>query len=77
MLLLDVMRGDATLFIRGDEAEAQWRLITPINEAWASEGLRALPIYEPGTEGPAEANELLNRNGHQWRRLTDGRVVCD
>ena len=45
MLLLDVMRGDATLFIRGDEAEAQWRLITPIEEAWASQSVKELPIY--------------------------------
>src|ERR1700754_3091797 len=41
-LLLDVMQGDATLFTRGDEVEAQWRLITPIEEAWASEGAPAV-----------------------------------
>ena len=41
MLLLDVMRGDATLFIRGDEAEAQWRLITPIEEAWANQEVKS------------------------------------
>jgi glucose-6-phosphate 1-dehydrogenase len=51
MLLLDVMQGDATLFIRGDEAEEQWRLITPIEEAWARQGLRELPSYPAGTEG--------------------------
>jgi glucose-6-phosphate 1-dehydrogenase len=50
MLLLDVMQGDATLFIRGDEAEQQWRLITPIEEAWANEGLRELPTYPAGSE---------------------------
>lgn len=69
MLLLDVMRGDATLFIRSDEAEAQWRLITPIEEAWANQGVRALPLYAAGSEGPAEADELLKRNGHRWRSL--------
>jgi glucose-6-phosphate 1-dehydrogenase len=71
MLLLDVMRGDATLFIRSDEVEAQWRLITPIEEAWASQGVRAIPVYEAGSEGPAEADELLKRNGHRWRSLNE------
>ena len=71
MLLLDVMRGDATLFIRSDEAEAQWRLITPIEEAWASQQVKTLPTYAAGGEGPREVDELLIRNGHHWRRLTD------
>ena len=71
MLLLDVMRGDATLFIRSDEAEAQWRLITPIEEAWANQQLKALPTYAAGSEGPPEADELVTRNGHRWRPLQD------
>jgi glucose-6-phosphate 1-dehydrogenase len=57
------------LFIRSDEAEAQWRLITPIEEAWKNESLRELPVYEAGTDGPKEADELLDRNGHRWRPL--------
>jgi len=69
MLLLDVMQGDATLFIRSDEAEAQWRLITPIVEAWANEDVRELPLYEAGSEGPKEADELPAPNGHSWRPL--------
>jgi glucose-6-phosphate 1-dehydrogenase len=77
MLLLDVMRGDATLFIRSDEVEAQWRLITSIEEAWASEKIRALPVYEAGSDGPAEADELPARNGHRWRRLSESRAGCD
>ena len=77
MLLLDVMRGDATLFIRSDEAEAQWRLITPIEEAWANQGLRDLPRYDAGSEGPAEADQLLARNGHRWRGLTTSVAGCD
>ena len=76
MLLLDVMQGDATLFIRGDEAEHQWRLITPIEEAWAREGLPKLAHYDAGTEGPSEADKLLARNGHRWRSLTD-KHGCD
>ena len=71
LLLLDVMRGDAMLFIRSDEAEAQWRLITPIEEAWANQQLKTLPIYRAGSEGPPEADELLARNGHHWCPLLD------
>ena len=74
MLLLDVMQGDATLFIRGDEAEEQWRLITPIEEAWAN---RELPAYPAGSDGPEEANELPARNGHRWRRLAESIAGCD
>jgi glucose-6-phosphate 1-dehydrogenase len=77
MLLLDVMRGDATLFIRSDEAEAQWRLITPIEEAWANQGLRELPRYDACSEGPPEAEEMLKRNGHRWRSLTASVAGCD
>ena len=77
MLLLDVMQGDATLFIRGDEAEEQWRLITPIEAAWARQGAHELPIYPAGTDGPAEADELPSRNGHRWRRLSESIAGCD
>src|SRR6185503_15955765 len=67
MLLLDVMRGDATLFIRSDEAEAQWRLITPIEEAWAAQNVKDLPLYAAGSDGPTEADDLMIGNGHKWR----------
>lgn len=77
MLLLDVMRGDATLFIRADEAEAQWRLITPIEEAWAEQAAPELPNYDAGSDGPAAADELLARNGHRWRELQASRAGCD
>ena len=76
MLLLDVMQGDATLFIRGDEAEHQWRLITPIEEAWANTGLPKLATYDAGSEGPTEADDLLIGNGHHWRSLQD-KHGCD
>ena len=74
MLLLDVMRGDATLFIRSDEAEAQWRLITPIEEAWTSQNLTS---YEAGSDGPPEADEMLARNGHRWRKLAETSAGCE
>ena len=77
MLLLDVMRGDATLFIRSDEAEAQWRLITPIEEAWATQNVKDLPVYAAGSDGPSEADDLPIGNGHKWRRLMDTQAGCD
>jgi len=77
MLLLDVMQGDATLFIRADEAEAQWRLITPIIEAWAEQPPPEFPSYAAGSDGPAAADELLARNGHRWLGLKDSRAGCD
>jgi glucose-6-phosphate 1-dehydrogenase len=77
MLLLDVMQGDATLFIRGDEAEEQWRLITPIEEAWTKQRARELATYSAGSDGPAEADELPARNGHRWRKLFESIAGCD
>jgi glucose-6-phosphate 1-dehydrogenase len=77
MLLLDVMQGDATLFIRGDEAEAQWRLIEPIEDVWANQDSPPLATYEAGSDGPPEADEMLKRNGHGWRRLEESRNECE
>jgi glucose-6-phosphate 1-dehydrogenase len=66
-LITDAMRGDATLFTRNDEVEAQWRICDPIVKAWArSPG--PLPQYEAGSQGPDEANRLL-REGHRWRAI--------
>ena len=76
-LLLDVMRGDATLFTRRDGVEAQWRLITPIEEAWAKQSPPDFPNYAAGSEGPAAADELLARNGHSWRRIADSDSGCE
>ena len=68
-LLLDAMRGDQTLFTRQDEVEAQWRHITPIEEAWAQTP-EDFPNYAAGSDGPAAAAALPGRNGHAWRSLT-------
>jgi glucose-6-phosphate 1-dehydrogenase len=77
MLLLDVMRGDAAMFTRGDEVEGQWRLITPIEEAWSAQREPELTIYAAGSDGPAEAEEMLARNGHRWRVLKESQAGCD
>lgn len=76
-LLLDVMQGDATLFIRRDEVEAQWRLITPIENVWATQPDSSLLVYPAGSEGPAEADGLISHNGHNWRGLLASRAPCD
>jgi glucose-6-phosphate 1-dehydrogenase len=66
-LILDAMRGEATLFTRNDEVEAQWRICDPVVSAWSANAV-ALPQYAAGTQGPAEADRLL-LDGHQWRAI--------
>ncbi len=69
-LLLDCMLGDATLFIRGDEAEAAWGAIMPVLDHWENhEPEEAFPNYEAGTWGPLSADKLLEGPGRKWRRL--------
>ncbi len=67
-LVLDAMIGDGTLFIRGDETEASWKLITPVHDAWRALGRRGMEDYASGSWGPLAAERLLWANRHQWRR---------
>jgi glucose-6-phosphate 1-dehydrogenase len=67
-LLMDAMRGDATLFTRVDEVEAQWRIIDPILEAW-SKTQGPLPQYPAGSPGPPEADDLPSADGNHWRAI--------
>jgi len=67
-LILDAMRGDATLFTRGDEIEALWEIIDPILTAWHEDTASPIPQYPAGSAGPEEADRLLE-GGRQWRRL--------
>jgi glucose-6-phosphate 1-dehydrogenase len=67
-LILDAMRGDATLFTRNDEIEALWGIIDPILTAWHEDTGSPIPQYPAGSSGPPEANALLG-DGHRWRRL--------
>ncbi|HWT23090.1 MAG TPA: glucose-6-phosphate dehydrogenase [Solirubrobacteraceae bacterium] len=68
-LILDAMRGDATLFTRNDEVDAQWSIIDSILGAWhARDGDGPLPSYPAGSAGPPEADELLGP-GREWRKL--------
>ena len=69
-LLLDAMSGDATLFARRDEVEEAWAFIDVIEHAWAAKkDAPALFFYPAGSWGPEEADDLLARDGHTWRRL--------
>jgi len=65
-LLVDAMTGDATLYTRQDMVEASWRAVQPILDDWATRKFD-FPNYEPGTWGPAAADEMLARQGHVWR----------
>ena len=67
-LILDAMRGDASLFTRNDEVEAQWAIYDPILEAWHRKHQPPMAEYPAGTEGPKDANRLL-MPGHHWRPL--------
>ncbi len=67
-LIMDAMRGDATLFTRDDEVEAQWRIIDPILEAWAAGG-QPVAEYAAGSQGPAEADEILLAGCDAWRAI--------
>jgi glucose-6-phosphate 1-dehydrogenase len=67
-LILDAMRGDATLFTRNDEIEALWGIIDPILTAWHEDTSSEIPQYPAGSSGPVEADALLDE-GRKWRRL--------
>ncbi|MFC1413739.1 glucose-6-phosphate dehydrogenase [Streptacidiphilus sp. N1-12] len=65
-LILDVLLGDANLFPRHQEVEESWKILDPIEAYWDKHGKPA--PYESGTWGPAEADEMLARDGRSWRR---------
>ena len=68
-LLLDVLRGDSTLFTRSDELEAAWKFVTPILDYWEKEAIQP-ELYAANTWGPVRADQLLTANGHKWRTPT-------
>jgi len=65
-LILDVLLGDPPLFPRHEEVELSWKILDPIEEFWATQGQPEQ--YRPGTWGPTSADELLSRDGRNWRR---------
>lgn len=65
-LLRDVMLGDATLFMRSDQVEAAWRLLTPVLDTWAANPAPDFPNYSAGGWGPETAERLIARDGRAW-----------
>ncbi|MBW2295003.1 MAG: glucose-6-phosphate dehydrogenase [Deltaproteobacteria bacterium] len=68
-LMLDVMAGDATLFMRRDAVETSWSWVMNIFEGWQQRDARQLPEYRAGSWGPAEADRLIGVGGRAWRTL--------
>ena len=66
-LLLEALDGDASLFTRSDGIEASWRLVDPILKGWEDQNKPPLVIYPQASWGPGEADQLLTRDGRQWR----------
>ena len=67
-LIMDVIRGNQTLFMRGDEVEAAWGWTDPVIADWHATGAAPLP-YAPGSAGPEAAMELMERDGRRWREI--------
>ena len=65
-LLLDVIEGDATLFMRADQVEAAWEVITPILEMWRDNPSVNFPNYSAGTNGPETSEALIAKDGNNW-----------
>jgi glucose-6-phosphate 1-dehydrogenase len=65
-LLLDVMEGNPTLFMRADQVEAAWKIVMPILETWESRPPVDFPNYTPDSWGPEDAEALIARDGHNW-----------
>jgi glucose-6-phosphate 1-dehydrogenase len=68
-LIYDCMIGDNILFQLADSVEAGWKAVQPFLDAWKKAGAKGLLSYKAGSEGPAEANTLLTREGRSWRKL--------
>jgi glucose-6-phosphate 1-dehydrogenase len=65
-LLLDTLQGDATLFMRADQVEVAWSVVTPVLDAWAAKAPVDIPTYPAGSWGPEAADGLLASDGRQW-----------
>ena len=69
VLLYDCMMGDATLFQRADMVEAGWTVVDPVLDVWRALPPRKFPNYASGAWGPADADQLLQQDDRQWRRI--------
>ncbi|MCA9952392.1 MAG: glucose-6-phosphate dehydrogenase [Anaerolineales bacterium] len=73
-LLLDVLKGDASLFTRGDAIELSWKLIDPILQGWESDAAPLLAFYESNSWGPSTADLLIAENNHRWANACENHV---
>jgi len=65
-LLLDVLEGDATLFMRADQVEEAWKVVTPVMETWKKQAAPRFPNYAPGSWGPGASSDLIKEQGCGW-----------
>jgi glucose-6-phosphate 1-dehydrogenase len=65
-LLLDIMQGDSTLFMRADQVEAAWKALMPIINSWETNPSVNFPNYEAGMQGPEDSEALIAKDGHSW-----------
>jgi glucose-6-phosphate 1-dehydrogenase len=65
-VIFDALLGDPTLFIRADEVGRSWRIVDPIIQYWAA-AKEPIPLYQAGTWGPREADDLIAADGRRWR----------
>jgi len=71
VLLYDGIMGDQTLYQRADMVEAGWSVVDPVLDVWKALPPKNFPNYAAGSWGPAEASELINRDGHSWRKIPE------
>ncbi|HTB06565.1 MAG TPA: glucose-6-phosphate dehydrogenase [Bacteroidia bacterium] len=65
-LLLDIMEGDSTLFMRADQVEDAWKVLMPIINSWEANPSVNFPNYEAGMQGPEDSEALIAKGGHSW-----------
>jgi glucose-6-phosphate 1-dehydrogenase len=66
-LLSEALASDPSLFTRSDAIETAWSIIDPLIQSWEDHSTEDLAVYDPGTWGPKEAEQLLAREGRSWR----------
>ncbi len=74
-LLLDALGCDATLFMRADQVEAAWKVVTPILETWKKGSAPRFPNYKPGSWGPKAAERLIQKDGFSWTLLPENGMI--
>ena len=65
-LLLDVIEGDATLFMRADQVEAAWEILMPVIDTWNANPSINFPNYAAGMQGPEDSEALIAKDGNSW-----------